>query len=305
MHRGRFLEPRRPEPAQGWAHRILAVDLTIGLGNAGCDLTGGSISILNLFDPSGAQYCLISILGGGFQPCPSQFLFGVGCIYYIGDLTLAFGGVAPTGQVTPMKMGEYLGQLGFNTLTQIKGSLSLVVNTTNSVSTAPFLPNLTSVLGDVKFQEFNVIRQQPIIFSQIPLQSVKVIGGSLSSYISGLTDMSGFAGLRCIGRALILAINLLLGSLSGLEGLAVIDPNNLANTTFPAIFMANNLFLTAPNKFAALSLAAGCSRVSPPNSINITVSNPSQNCPFCDCPQQITSFGQLCAYIAGASACPT
>lgn len=178
----------------------------------------------------------------------------------------------------------------------------IFVNMNGSTVTTPFLPNLTSVLGDVTIQEFSLLNGQPAVFSQLPLRSVKVIGGSLNAIVTGPTDMSSFAGLQCIWKSLNIVRNPQLRSLAGLEGFAVVDPGNIFNATNPAVYIFGKSLLTNPSGFSdnvrALSRVAGCSSIPPPNFINITIANPSPSCPTCTC-GAINTYGELCAYIKG------
>lgn len=225
------------------------------------------------------------------------------CRNFTGSLTLLFLGAAPQRAGTITKMGTYLEQLGLNSLTHIAGSLAIRVNTSGSLSPAPFLPNLTSVAGDLDISENNALYGQPTVFSQLSLQSLRILGGSLRANLTGLASLSSFSALRCIGRALILTDNLQLQSLTGLEGLSAVNSQNV-DFPAPSVILAGNPLLTAPSAFRPLSLAAGCGSQPAPNAVAITVVDPSK-CRTCRCPKQITTFGQLCSYIGGSSPCPT
>lgn len=208
-------------------------------------------------------------------------------------------------------MGRYLEGLGLNSLTQITGNLGIYINMTGSVQSTSFLPNLTSALGNVNIREFNLdlppfsVSADPVgpaIFFELPLRSVKVVGGSLNAGLTGLIDMSSFAGLRCIGKSLNVYENPQLTTLAGLEGLETIDAGNVANATNPSIYIRDNVLLNNPsgfaNKFRALTRVAGCSSSPPPNLINITVARP-EPCYrdlHCTC-VGINTFGKLCSFI--------
>jgi hypothetical protein len=263
-----------------------------------------NITGLTVFDsvaPNGTQACFW-YPGGSISPnfyagsnpinCTGKLFTSRGgpvdCVRFTGDLYLVFAG-KDVG--TMMRMGEGLEKLGLNNLTFINGTLYIINLFTNvTITTTPFLPKLTAAKG-VFVLDYNTLQEGlPYFFQSLPLQSLR-LASTLVVANTGLPNMTSFSGLRCVD-VMAVSNNPALQSLAGLENLNFIDRSNVfVNGSFAMIL---NPLLDRPAKFRPLSLAAGCGSKSLPNLINITVSS---------CPTSITSFPQLCSYIAGSAAC--
>jgi hypothetical protein len=261
-----------------------------------------NITVFDYLSPFGTPYCKWTP-GGTITPFATPnplydctgFIFGtssgnVPCDYYSGDLYLVF--LQQQSEIGPMRMGEGLGIIGMNNLTFINGSL-FIINAFSlaAVDTTSFLPKLRSVAGGLTALDYGPYFQKPALFVSLPLQSVRY-AGVLTLLSTGLTSMGSFAGLRCT-QGLRLSNNTALNSLSGLEGLQYIDPLNQLGVG--SLKIDTCPLLNSPDKFRPLSRVAQCGSAAPPNVINITI--PS-------CPVSLTSFPQLCNYIASTVACP-
>jgi hypothetical protein len=190
-----------------------------------------------------------------------------------------------------MRMGEGLAILGLNNLSFINGTLNVMsFGSLQPVTSTPFLPALTTTFG-LTVIDYGVRVGQPHLFNSLPFQSLKLTYALVLSS-TGLLDMSSFSGLRCVGIVVLLN-NTALASLSGLENLRYIDRSNFFVNG--SLIIKESPLLDGPAKFRPLSLAGGCGGPPLPNLIDITVAS---------CPTTITSFPQLCTFIAGSAACP-
>lgn len=165
-------------------------------------------------------------------------------------MQLIYGGGAniSSGQAST-RMGQYLTNLGLNTLQVIQGSLTMFLYTisdpppssgVNLTLTANdvVLPQLTYVFKNVSIGPFPGGDPPLPSFASVSLQALVSIGESLNIVRQQFTNFTSFSGLKCVGGVIIVEqANAALTSFAGLESLTYLGHQG---TTTPLLIVAGD-----------------------------------------------------------------